>query len=171
MAHTSMRDFLKAAGKAASVRQVATASRWPFPLSLRRFTGALPPGRIQRKVVSLDLLQRKFDEFLNRRGRPPFLIRFHGTRFGASTVTVTFDDPARGFGHEPFASIELAGPGEVLEFPGIIFGTHRFHFRDLNSDGITIDLISRRPILIEVSIRFETSGAVEINAEDFPNID
>ena len=67
-----------------------------FPLSLRNFVGAPPPGPILRKVILLDLLQRKFDEFLNRRARPPFLVRLNGTHYGASTVTVTFDDPVKG---------------------------------------------------------------------------
>ena len=127
MVMTSVRAALGATGKTASIKQSAHQVNAPFPLSLRSFVKAPPPGRILHKVISLDLLQRKLDEFLNKRGRPPFLVRLNGTHYGASTVTVTFDDPAKGYDHDPFISIDLAKPGESLEFPGIVFGTHKFY--------------------------------------------
>src|SRR5206468_3706104 len=76
-----------------------------------------------------------------------------------------------GFDHDPFLSVELAGPGEVLAFDGIVYGSHRFYFQDVHSDGLTINLISRTPPILEVSVHFETGGPVEISAEDFPDID
>src|SRR5689334_1877976 len=144
----------------------------PFSIvGVGEFSSDHPPGRHLRKVISLDLLQSKFDEFLNKRGRPPFLVRLNGTHYGESTVTVTFDDPAKGYDHDPFVNVELAKPGEALEFPGIVFGTHKFYFRDVNSDGLTLNLVGRQPVTLEVGLHFETSGPVELDAEDFPDID
>jgi hypothetical protein len=163
---TSVRQSLNVVGQPTSIKQLAHQSNAPFPLSLRQFVGAPPPGRILHKVISLDLLQRKFDEFLNKRGRPPLLVRLNGTHYGASTVTVTFDDPVKIYDHDPFISVDLAN----LEFPGIVFGTHRFYFQDLNSDGLTLNLVDRQPVTLEAVLHFETGGAVELDAEGFPDI-
>jgi len=171
MVMTSVRAALGATAKTASIKQSAHQVNAPFPLSLRGFVKAPPPGRILHKVISLDLLQHKLDEFLNKRGRPPFLVRLNGTHYGASTVTVTFDDPVKGYDHDPFISVDLAKPGESLEFPGIVFGTHRFYFRDVNSDGLTLNLAARQPVTLEAVLHFETDGPVELDAEDFPDID
>ena len=167
---TSVRGSLNAAGQVVSIRHVAQASGQTFPLSLRSFIHAPPPGPVRHRVISLDLLQRKFDEFLNKRSRPPFLVRLNGTHYGASTVTVTFDDPVKGYDHDPFINVDLAKPGESLEFPGIVFGTHRFYFQDVNSDGLTLDMVARQPVTLEVSLHFETGGPVELDAEGFPDI-
>jgi len=83
------------------------------------FSSDHPPGRHLRKIISLDLLQRKFDEFLNKRERPPFLVRLNGTDYGASTVTVTFDDPVKGYDHDPFVNVELAKPGDPPTATGL----------------------------------------------------
>jgi phospholipase C len=168
---TSVRDALGLAGQSASIRELAQAQGASFPLSLRQFVGAPPPGRLRRKVISLDFLQHELDTLINQRARPLYLIRLHGTHYGASTVGVFFDDPAHGYEHEPNNSVDLAGPDADLTFPGIFFGTHRFYFQDVNSDGLSIDMVSREPIIIELDIHFETAGEVEIHAEDFPDID
>jgi hypothetical protein len=168
---TSIRQALNATNRAVSLRQAAREARRSAPVSLRELVGAPPPGRQLRKVISFDLLQRKLDEFLNQRSRPPFKVRLDGSHYGASTATVTFDDPVHGYDHDPFLSVELAGPGEVLEFDGIVFGTHRFYLRDVNSESLTLNLTSTAPVVLEAVIRFETGGGTEIVAEGFPNID
>jgi len=167
----SVRDSLGLIGRSASIRELAQQGSASFPLSLRQFVGAPPPGRLLRKVISLDFLQHKLDVIFNQRPRPLYLIRLDGTHYGESTASVFFDDPVSGYGHEPNNSIELAGPGEVLEFPGILFGTHRYYFSDVNSDGLAIDIVSRQPVIVELAVHFETAGGVEMHVEDFPDID
>src|SRR4030095_16840512 len=98
MISVSVRDALNLVGRPASVREIVRLRNlpfpiWSFPLSLRKFVGALPPGRILRKVIPLDLLQRKFDEFFNRRPRPVFKLHIDGQQMGASALTVLFDYP------------------------------------------------------------------------------
>ena len=68
---TSVRESLNVVGQAVSIRQLAHQRNESFPLSLRNFVGALPPGRILKKIISLEFLQRKFDEFFNNPERRP----------------------------------------------------------------------------------------------------
>ncbi len=168
---TSVRDSLNVVGQSVSIKQLAHQRNESFPLSLRKFVGAPPPGRILKKVISLDFLQRKFDVFFNQRIRPLFQIRLDGPKFGASTLTVAFDDPVTSYDHDkPLSSQDLAGPGEVLSYPGLIFGVHRYHFSDVKSDKITLNILPGPPLSIEILIHFETEG-VEIRVEDRPDID
>ena len=166
----SVRAELGVLETSVSVRQWAEQHNLSFPLSLRKSMHSVPAGHILRKVIPLDVLQRKFDEFLNFRSRPPFLIRLNGTQYGESTVTVTFDDPVKGFEHDPFINAELAKPGEALEFDGIVFGTHRFYFQDVKSDEMTLKIFGTGPLVLEAILHFETGGGVELHAEDFPDI-
>jgi hypothetical protein len=50
----SVRESLNIVGQSASIKQLAEQRNESFPLSLRNFIGAPPPGRILRKVISLD---------------------------------------------------------------------------------------------------------------------
>jgi phospholipase C len=158
-------------GSSGTLRQLGQQLGWSYPVSLRQALGVRPPGPVRRKVIPIALLQRKFDEFVNNRTRPPFQIRINGTHYGASTLTVTFDDPAKGYDHDPMVSMDLAKPGEALEFPGIVFGTHRFYVRDLVSDGMSLNVYNPAPLMIRMYAHFEVGGAVELSAEDFPDID
>src|SRR3954447_16769789 len=110
----SVRDALDLVGQSASIRQLAGQRNAPFPLSVRQFVGAPPPGQLLRKTVSPGLLQQKIDVIFNERSKPLYHVRFHGTHYGASTAAVFVNDPVHGYLHEPNASVELAGPGEVL---------------------------------------------------------
>ena len=91
---TSVRESLNVVGQSVSIKQLAHQRNASFPLSLRNFVGAPPPGRILRKVISLDFLQRKFDVFFNERVRPLFQIRLNSKerKFGQSALTVAMDD-------------------------------------------------------------------------------
>jgi hypothetical protein len=115
----SVRDALNAVGRAISIKQSAHQANAPFPLSLRDFVKAPPPGRIHRKEISLDLLQRKLDKFLNKRGPPPFLTRLNGTHYGASTVRMTFGDPAKDKGllHAMCSRVRVLRNHETLGEP------------------------------------------------------
>ena len=93
MISLSVRDALHVAGQSASLRQLAQQAGKTFPLSLRWWLGAPPPGRILRKVWSLDLLQRKFDEFINDPTPPLFQIRLHGEHYGSSDLEIKKKDP------------------------------------------------------------------------------
>ena len=174
---TNVRQSLNVVGQIASIRELVRqrnlnpfAPDFTYPLSLRKFVGALPPGRILRKVIPLELLQRKFDEFFNKRARPLFQLHIDGDRMGASTLSVFLDGPLRGYDLEhPMVKKDMAGQGEVLSFPGIVYGSHRFRFSDVNSDGLSVNVVPGPPAGIEVVLHFETSGE-EIKVEDFPNI-
>jgi len=101
----SIRDSLGLIGRSASIRELAQQGNASFPLSLRQFVGAPPPGRLFRKVISLDFLQQKLDVIFNQRPRPLYLIRLNGSHYGQSTVSVFFDDPVRGYDHDPSISL------------------------------------------------------------------
>ena len=93
MISVSVRSALNLEGRSASLRQIVSVRnvpipRWFYPLSLRAFVGALPPGQILSKVIPLDLLQRKFDEFINRE-LPLVKLRLHGTDTGAACSRLT----------------------------------------------------------------------------------
>lgn len=168
MITTSVRSALNVVGTAASIRQLAQQRNEPFPVSLRRFTGALPPGKLLRKTIPFSLLQNKFNQLFNQRSRPLIKVNLDGESFGQSILTVFFDDPINGY--TPIISQPLAGPGEVLEFPGIFFGTHEFHFSDTNSNNFGVNIIPNSPVSLQARIDFESDG-VEIRVEDLPNFD
>ncbi len=168
---TSVREALNVIGQAVGIKEVAHQREASFPLSLRNFVGALPAGRFHRKVISLDLVRRKLDQFINDRARPLFLIRLHGEQMGASMLSVFMDDLVDGYDRDnPMVTKELSDPGKPLTFPGILFGEHRFRFSDVNSDFMSVELSAGQPASLEVFLRFETAGE-EIKVEDFPNID
>jgi hypothetical protein len=94
MTSKSVREALQVAGQSISIKQVVRLNnvpfpKWSYPLSLRKFVGALPPGRILRKEIPLDLLQRKFDEFFNNREKPLFKFRLHGDAFPRQETAMT----------------------------------------------------------------------------------
>jgi hypothetical protein len=57
-----------------------------------------------------------------------------------------------------------------LTIPGVIFGTHRCRFVDVRSNRVTLDIVSRQPVGIEMAFHFETEG-IEMRIEGCPNID
>src|SRR5262245_10354671 len=168
---TSVRESLAVVGQSVSIKQLAYQRNEPFPVSLRNFVGALPPGRILRKVISLDFLQHKFDVFFNQRARPLFQIRLNSKerKFGQSALTVAMDDPVKGYDHDnPRVNKELAGPGERLSFDvglGPFSVTYYYYFQDVNSDGLTLNVIPEQPTGIEIGIHFETAGPIEMKVD------
>jgi phospholipase C len=156
--------------KSASIRQVASQRGASFPLSLRKLTGALPPGRVLKKTIPLDFLQRKFDVFINQRSRPLFQIRLDSKekKFGQSTLTVAMDD-LKGYDHDhPKVSKELAGPGERLSFDvgvGPLSVTYYYYFQDLKSDALTLNVVGAQSTGIEIGIHFETEGGIEMKVD------
>lgn len=164
---TSVRDALKVLGQAVSIRQLAQQRNESFPLSLRKFVGALPPGRVLRKVISLDLLQRKFDEFFNNPDRRPlFKIRLDNVGSGDhrhSTLDVFFDHPAKGY----TSQLPDRQPRDLGQLEGGL-GID-YHFSDVNSDRLTLNIIPGQPVGIDVRVHFETKGE-EIKVNNFPNI-
>jgi len=172
---TSVREALDVMGQAVSIKELAHQRGVDAPFSLREFVGAPPPGHMRQKVIPLNILQQKFDTFFKQRARPLLQVRLDGKAPGRSTLTVLFDAPlsqsGTGYDEEhPLIEKELAGPGEVLEFPGVIFGTHRYRFVDVRSNSLSLDMVSRQPVGLEFALRFETEG-VEMRVEGFPDID
>ncbi len=166
MISVSVRNALQIAGQAVSLRQLARQSNQPFPLSLRDWVGALPPGRVLRKVIPLDLLQRKFDELFNNRPSPLFKFRLHGDEWAKGELTILFDYPAEGY--KPFvAPIDLGRLWLDVQWP---LPNTSYRFNDLNTDRITANIIAGRPVGIELRVYFETEGE-ELKLEQYPNVD
>ena len=166
---TSVREALDVVGQAVSLKELAHHQRGAeFPLSLRTFVGALPPGRLHKKVIPLDALQRKFDTLFNQRPQPLLQFRLHGDAPGASTLSVLFNNPLLETGYDeenPLEAVELAGSGEVLTARD-----SRYRFVDVRSSSLSLDIVSRQPVIIEVGVHFETAG-VEMDFEDASDID
>jgi phospholipase C len=183
MTVASTRRLLKVEGRSASIRElVKQRNEIPFqpnvkfPVSLRKFIGALPPGRIGRKVIPLKFLQSKLDEFINTPKLPPLQIRLHGSHFGVSTLFVFKKDKIKNDydRKNPLVERELAGPGETLNFSVPFRGTHNFRFNDVNSNSLKVNIVSGQPAGIEIVVRFETEGGEngeEIRVEGFSDID
>jgi phospholipase C len=183
MTVASVRRSLKLEGRSASIRdlvkqrnQIPFQPNVKFPVSLRKFIGALPPGRILRKVIPLNLLKSKLDEFINTPKLPPLQIRLHGSHFGVSTLFVFLKDKIEdGYDRKnPLVEKDLAGPGEVLEFSVPLRGTHSFRFNDVNSTSLKVKFVPGEPVGIEIVVRFETEGGKngeEIRVEGFSDID
>ncbi len=183
MTIASVRRSLKLEGRSASIRdlvkqrnQIPSQPNVKFPLSLRKFIGALPPGRIVKKVISLKLLQSKLDEFINTPELPLFQIRLHGSHFGVSTLFVFLKDKlGKGYDRKnPLVEKELAGPGETLEFSVPFRGSHSFRFNDVNSNNLKAKILAGEPVGLEFAVRFETEGGEngeEIRVDGFSDID
>lgn len=168
---TSVREALNVIGQAVSIRGVAHQRGASFPLSIRNLVGALPAGRLRRKVISLDLLRRKFDQFVNERPQPLFKVRLHNIGSGDhrhSTVDVLLIDPVKG----EIPQLSGGKPRDLgqLEFDLTGLPNPDFHFSDLNSRAFSVNLIPGQPVGIEARIFFETNG-VEMIANNFPNVD
>jgi phospholipase C len=128
---------------------------------------------VKTKVVSLDFLQRKFNEFFNEREQPLFQVRLDSKvkKFGQSAMTVAMFDPLKpmddqwkGYDHDhPIVVQELAGPGERLSFD--LIATYYYYFQDVKSDGLTVNVIPGPSPAVEVVIHFETGGPIEIKVD------
>jgi phospholipase C len=174
---TSIREVLNLTGKPASLREIAVERKSVFPISLRNLVGAPPPGRIVSKTVSLDFLQRKLDVFFNQRTPSLFQVRINSEQqqYGQSALTLAMYDRIKEvYDHDnPVVTQKLAGPGEVLSIPGVLYGTHRIYFQDLDSDGLSVNIIPEPRPGLAIAIHFETLGGIEIKVEDgnAPNVD
>ena len=167
---TSVREALGAFGQAVSIKEVAHQQGASFPVSVRNLVGALPPGRIHQKVISLDFLQRKFNQFFNERPRPIFKVRLHNLGSGDhrhSTVDVLFDDATKGY-----TSILHDGVPKDLgqleaDYPGPI--NPDVYLSDVNSRALLANVVPGSPVGVAVDIRFETDG-VELIVNNHPNV-
>ncbi|MBM4257614.1 MAG: hypothetical protein FJ147_17195 [Deltaproteobacteria bacterium] len=167
---TSVREALDAFGRTVSIKAIAHQRGASFPVSLRKLTGALPPGQMHQKVISLDFLQRKLNQFFNDRRRPLFKVRLHNKGSGDhrhSTVDVLFDDVTRAY-----SSILPGGAPHDLgqleaEYPG---PNPDVHFNDVNSRSLNVNVIPGAPVGIAVDVRFETAGEVELIVNNHPDI-
>jgi phospholipase C len=167
---TSVRESLNIVGQTVSIKELAHQRNAPFPLSLREFIGAPPAGRLLTRVIPLELLQQKFDIFFNEREQPLFKIKFHNIGSGDhrhSTVDVFFDDPAKGYTSQ-LADGQPKDLGQ-LEIDLPLAPNPDFHFNDLNSRALTVNIIPDQPVGIEVVIDFETEGE-EMKVNNFPNV-
>jgi hypothetical protein len=162
---TSVREALNVVGQNVSIKELANQREASFPLSLREFLGlprARPPGPLLTRVIPLDVLQRKFDIFFNERERPLFRFRLHGEEFGSSQLFKFMEHPVKEW-------VEIDEPEDLghLEIELDLAPNPDFHFNDLNSDRITLNVT---PEGIDVRGDFETKGE-ELKVNNFPNVD
>jgi phospholipase C len=140
------------------------------PLTLRPVDHTAVP-----KMISLPLLQRKLDEFVNLRtgglaeANPPLRrVRLHNAgRFGEDTTPESYLDVQSlnaGKGSMTFVS----GPSSLGQFTVATLG---FFLRDINSSALnlTVDASGVTPLRLDVA--FETEGPQELGAVDTPDID
>ena len=164
---TSIREVLNLNGKSASLHEIAVKRKAVFPVSLRDLVGAPPPGKIVRKSIPLDLLQRKFDEIINHRHLPLFEIKLNSEKqkYGQSTVSVAMVDRNGLYDHtNPFVKQELAAPGERLSFD-VWPLTYYFYLQELYSNRIRLNLLPGQPASLELEVSFETQGPIELKVD------
>jgi len=118
------------------------------------------------KVISLDFLQQKFDEFFNKRQNTPILkIRLSNDN-KESYIEVFFIDAAEVDG---YASISK-------KYKDISNWAQSYYFNDINSKSITINITPEKQTFLELKIEFETDNTrsgVELpnDANVLPNLD
>lgn len=166
MISTSVRSAL--AGTT-SLRQAAAEAGLSFPVHVRRWIGAPPPGRFLRKVWSFDLLQRKFDEVLNDPTPPLVQLQLHGERRGEGTARVFKRDsldPSRYDEEDPIEERDL-GHLEI-DLPGF---NPDYRFVNLRTDLLNVRITQREPsLIIDTFVRFEAGdGKLDIN--NLPDVD
>lgn len=172
---TSIREILNLTGKSASLREIAVKRKAEFPVSLRDLVGAPPPGRIAHKSVSLDLLQRKFEEIINKRHPPLFEVKLNSEKqkHGQSSVSVAMVDRNGEYDFtNPFVHQELATAGDRLSFDvGPL--TYNFYLQELYSNRISLNLLPGQPTSLELEVGFETEGPIELKVDGVlvPDID
>ena len=166
---------------------VRLRNRWEVELYLHIERGVLEAGVIEpgwlsaqwltgafrSKTIPLSLFQRKFDEFFNHRELPLFKFRLHGERYGKSELTIFYEDLLKGT-LEPFGDpVDLREDGADLEIDLSGLPNPNFHFSDLNTDRVTVNMTPARPGVppeIEVRVHFETEWE-ELKINNFPNVD
>lgn len=134
----SVRQFLNAPQRSTSIREAVRNVNMglpphedhKFPLSLRKFIKAVPPGRVSTKTIPFDLLQRKFDEFVNRRDKPLFKVLLEGSKLEISFEQLPID--------------------KVVFSEEIDIEDWRFH--EVNVDRITVNVIRATPMGIGIQI-------------------
>src|SRR5882724_1789873 len=133
-----------------------------------------------KKVIQWSSLQKKIDEFINKRTDPPiFKLRFNNhPYFPPGAIVPDKDQPASD------VSIYML---EAEVQPDKTLGTsynqitqldlgqldHGFYFQDINSTGISVSIDPKASEPITIKITFETGGAVEAPSTGllFKNID
>jgi len=117
---------------------------------------------IKTRTISLDYLQRKFDTFFKNRQRPLIKVGLDNPdrTFGQFTITVYFDENNSGVPQYQTAYSHL-----VTDFTVSEIGDNRAYIQDLNTDGVTLNISSRQPLVLEAAVHFETGGGVEIKVE------
>lgn len=130
-----------------------------------------PVGELRRREIPLEVLQQKFDIFINDRTRPLFSIKFHNKGSGDhrhSTVDVLFDDPAKGYVSKLRDGEPMDLGQQEIDLPWA--PNPDFYFSELESRQLTANIIPGEPVGIETAVFFETDGE-EMIVNNFPNVD
>jgi phospholipase C len=164
---TSVRNALPAT---ASLRRAATEAGVPFPVHVRSWIGALPPGRILRKIWSFDLLQRKFDEVLNEPKPPLVQLRLHGERRGEGKAQVFKRDSLDPSRYDEDDPLYEHGLGQLeIDLPGPFDPDYRFV--DLRTDVLDVRITQREPSLVIDAFVGFAPGDGKLDINNFPDFD
>ena len=151
----------------------------PVPPATIPFLNNDPTLQTVTKVIPWSILQKKFDELLNKRADPPvFKMRFHHHDFippgqfspdnnpPASDITASMIEAVVVNGQVTTKYEDLG----VIDLGQLSAG---YYFDDLNTSSITINVDPSQPEPLTVKISFECTGAEEIKSTTFgiPNFD
>jgi len=115
--------------------------------ALARCLQTRPVLPIVTKVIRLDFLQRKFDEFFNnRQDRPLFKLLLDNTGDN-SFIDASFIDPYA------YTSIGRSDQGQL---------DYGYYFNDINSSKISLNFDTVQPAQLTFRIDFETGGGIEM---------
>jgi phospholipase C len=123
------------------------------------------------KAISLPFLQKKFDEFFNKRTEKPiFMLRLHHHDHLDSNGNADNDPPNSDFTFYFIDALAMLGLKSDKYFDGyrnIGYSDlgqldHDYYFNEINSNSFNVNIDSTQPATLEVKINFETGGPAEM---------
>jgi hypothetical protein len=124
------------------------------------------------KRISLNFLQKKFDEFFNRRTDPPlFKIRLHHHDHIPPNIITPDNTPPNSDAEVLF--IDALAGYKRISFYDLKQLDYGYYFNDINSTFISVNLDPSQPEPLLLKISFETGGDTEMPSTSFgfPNMD
>lgn len=112
------------------------------------------------KVISLPFLQKKFDDFFNKRTDPPlFKLRLHHHDHITGSGSIDNDPPNS---DAAFSFIDAEDGYRRISFTDLGQLDHGYFFDDINSTVFNVNLDAANPAPLELKISFETDGPTEM---------
>jgi phospholipase C len=112
------------------------------------------------KVISIPFLQKKFDDFFNKRTDPPlFKLRLHHHDHISGNGSIDNDPPNSDF---EFTFIDAQRGYRRIAFTDLGQLDHGYYFNDINSSAFNVNIDTTNPAPLELKITFETNGPEEM---------